>query len=34
MLTVARTLRYSSQIENGVLYFVAPGNTHGKRYEI
>lgn len=31
---VARKPRYSDWIESGVLYFVAQGNTHGKRYGI
>ena len=31
MVLVRPKPRYSEQIENGVLYFVAQGNTHAKR---
>ena len=31
---ITRKPRYSKQMESGVLYFGARGNTHGKRYGI
>ena len=32
--TIAQKPRYSYQMENGVLYFVALGVAHGRRYGI
>ena len=34
MVLVRPKPRYSEQIESGVFCFVAPGNTHGKRYAV
>jgi len=31
---ITRKPRYSEQMESGVLYFVAQGDPHGKRYRI